>query len=201
MTEQPIEWGFAQSAYPGAPEPGDRYFVQTHDKGVLVAVIDGLGHGPKAAVAAQAAVDHIQTQVGLPPQMIMESTHKVLRSTRGAVMSIANIDKETHRMTWLGVGNVTGVLLRQNQNGDERNREHLLVRGGVIGYRLPPLKTFTLDIELGDTLIFTTDGIRSGFQENLPPTQAPQAMADAILSEHARDTDDALAVVVRYQLG
>jgi len=197
--QQSIEWGFAQSTYPGAPEPGDRYLVERIEGAVLVAVIDGLGHGPKASEAAQSAVDHIQQHLQSPPQLLMESTHKAIRSTRGAVMSLARIDTQTHQMTWLGVGNVTGVLLRADQTPDGK-REHLLVRGGVVGYRLPPLRSFTLDIHKGDTLIFTTDGIRSGFQENLPKTQPPQQMADAILEEHNRGSDDALVVVMRYLL-
>lgn len=194
-----IDWGFAQSTYPGAPEPGDRYVVEAIDGAVLVAVIDGLGHGPKASLAAQSAVDHIQQHLQSPPQLLMESTHKAIRSTRGAVMSMARIDTRTHRMTWLGVGNVTGVLLRAEASPDGK-REHLLVRGGVVGYRLPPLRSFTLDIHQGDTLIFTTDGIRSGFQENLPKRQPPQQMADEILEQHSRGSDDALVVVLRYLL-
>ena len=50
----------------------------------------------------------------------------------------------------------------------------------------------------GDTLIFVTDGIRSGFAKGLSTSDPPQLMADRILAEHSKGSDDALVLVARY---
>src|SRR5207247_350114 len=49
-----IEWGVASLAMPGEAESGDRHLVKSVGTGVLVAVVDGLGHGAGAASAARA---------------------------------------------------------------------------------------------------------------------------------------------------
>ena len=50
----------------------------------------------------------------------------------------------------------------------------------------------------GDTLVFVTDGIRSGFADKLSALEPPQKSADRILAEYCRGSDDALVVVTRY---
>ena len=46
-------------------------------------------------------------------------------------------------MTWLGVGNVDGFLLRAD-NQTKPAHESLFLRGGVVGYQLPSLRPSTL---------------------------------------------------------
>src|SRR5216684_973838 len=48
-----IEWGVATLALPGEAQSGDRHLVKPVGSSVLVAVVDGLGHGAEAATAAQ----------------------------------------------------------------------------------------------------------------------------------------------------
>ena len=50
----------------------------------------------------------------------------------------------------------------------------------------------------GDTLILSTDGIRSGFAASVTSAEAPQVIADRVLAGYAKGTDDALVLVVRY---
>ena len=71
-------------------------------------------------------------------------------------------------MTWLGVGNVQGVLMRADaQKGSVQ--EVLLLRGGVVGSQLPALQAAVLPIAKGDTLVFATDGVRGEFVKVFPP--------------------------------
>ena len=111
-------------------------------------------------------------------------------------MSLAFIDLKHGMMTWLGVGNVQGVLMRAGaQKGSVQ--EMLLLRGGVVGSQLPSLQAAVLPIAKGDTLVFATDGIRGEFVEVLSSQEAPQRAADKILGQHGRGIDDALVLVVR----
>ena len=51
-----IETGVAAEVLEGQAESGDRHLVKSFIDGVLVAVVDGLGHGAGAASAAGTAV-------------------------------------------------------------------------------------------------------------------------------------------------
>jgi phosphoserine phosphatase RsbX len=53
---QLVEYGVAMQAHPGELVTGDAYLVRQVPHGVLVAVVDGLGHGQEAAMAANIAV-------------------------------------------------------------------------------------------------------------------------------------------------
>ena len=194
-----IEWGVASLALPGEAESGDLHFVKQVGTGALVAVVDGLGHGADAATAARAAVAALEGHATDSPVPLIQRCHRALHGTRGVVMSVAVFDRSDRSMTWLGVGNVEGLLLYGD--GTTRSgspRANLVTRGGIVGSELPRLHPVVLPIAPGDTLFFATDGIREGFIEGLPPEAAPQQLADQILARYGKGTDDALVLVARY---
>jgi serine phosphatase RsbU (regulator of sigma subunit) len=176
---------------------GDVHVVAEFEDGVLVAVIDGLGHGYEAAVAAQAAARILASHAAEPLAALIERCHEGLRGTRGAVMSLASFDARDSRMTWAGIGNVEGLLVRGDPAA-QRPREGIVLRGGIVGYHLPTVRPCSLPLSAGDTLIMATDGVDSGFGDPLPPRATAQDLADAILARHARGSDDALVLVARY---
>ena len=194
-----IEWGVATLALPGQAQSGDRHLVKPVGTGVLVAVVDGLGHGAEAASAAQSAVTALERHATESPAPLVERCHRALKGTRGAVMSVAVFAGPDRSMTWVGVGNVEGLLLSGDGAARPRAaRASLVTRGGIVGSELPRLHPVVLPIAPGDTLIFATDGIREGFAEGLPPEATPQQLADQILARHGKGTDDALVLVARY---
>jgi negative regulator of sigma-B (phosphoserine phosphatase) len=191
-----VDFGWAGAALAGEPVSGDAHVVAGFDDGALVAVVDGLGHGPEAAAASREAARILAERAAEPLHLLVQRCHEALRATRGAVMSLASFQRGGS-MTWLGVGNVEGILLRGGQ-APGRSREAITPRGGVVGYQLPALRPAALAVAPGDTLVLATDGIRSGFVADLEAEQSPQALAESILRGHARGTDDALVVVARY---
>jgi hypothetical protein len=112
-------------------------------------------------------------------------------------LSLAAFDAPHQTMTWLGVGNVEGCLFRAN-GATRPVREYLLRRGGIIGYQMEALRTATLPVFAGDTLIFATDGIDGAFCTESPLGRDPQECADDFVSRYAKQSDDALIVVARY---
>jgi negative regulator of sigma-B (phosphoserine phosphatase) len=191
------EWGVAARAIPGEVEAGDLHVVAPFADGVLVAAIDGLGHGPEAAEAARAAAAVLQAHAGESVAALVERCHVALRRTRGAVLSLASFRATTGMMTWLGIGNIEGVVFRADPSA-RPPREAILLRSGVVGYQLPPLREATLSVSAGDTLIFATDGIRHDFAGAPPGGRPPQTVADDIIARYGKTTDDALVLVVRY---
>ena len=191
-----LEYGVARFVLPGQSASGDLHIVRCNRDGALIAAIDGIGHGEEAANAARVAADVLQASVNEPIISAMETCHERLRSTRGVVLSMATIHTADGMMTWLGVGNVQGVLVRGGQR-ERRVREELLLRGGVVGSQLPPLQATVLPVACGDTLVFATDGVRGDFMEGFSVRENPQRAADRILAKHCTGNDDALVLVVR----
>ncbi|HYT05350.1 MAG TPA: SpoIIE family protein phosphatase [Gemmatimonadales bacterium] len=195
-----IDWGFATLMLAGEKESGDLHVVKAVNSGALVAVVDGLGHGAEAAVAARAAVKVLEQYANEPPLSLLRRCHQALVRTRGVVMSLALFDRAAGSMTWLGVGNVEGVLLYADAARRVRH-DTLVTRGGIVGSDLPPVRAKVVSVAPRDTLIFATDGVRSPFTDGLPPDAPPQQLADQILAHHGKGTDDALVLVARYMGG
>ena len=183
---------------PGEHVSGDRHVAVSSTR-LVVAVIDGLGHGPEAAHAAGRAAEIVETHPDERPDALLRRCHDALRSTRGAAMTVASIDPVVGEMTWLGVGNVQATVL-QRRTRDAR-REWVPLRGGVVGYLLPALRPGTVRLQHDDVLVLATDGVRPVFGEWPAPAEAPQEVADRILADQSRGTDDALVLVARYRGG
>lgn len=193
-----IDWGVASLALPGERTSGDLHVVHAIDGGVLVAVMDGLGHGEEAAAAARRAAETLRRHGTESVIGLVRRCHQALVGTRGVVMSLASFRATDDTVSWIGIGNVEGILLRADQR-IVPPYENIVLRGGVVGYDLPPLRAAVLSIASGDTLVFATDGIRAGFLTGLKLTDSPQPLADQILAEHAKRTDDGLVLVARYR--
>ncbi len=192
-----IEWGWAGSALHPVEPSGDLHVVIASPEGALVAVVDGLGHGVEAATAAAAAARLLQSQADESVVALVQRCHEGLLKTRGVVMTLASFKTQDSSMTWVGVGNVEAVLLRADQSKNPL-REAISLRGGVVGYQLPPLRASTLPVSPGDTVIMSTDGIRTGFTDCRALERSPQEIAESILAQHSKGSDDAHVVVARY---
>ena len=197
--DRDLEWGTATAPHPSEHVSGDVAVVIQAGEGALVAVIDGLGHGPEAAHAAQIARETVCEAAGADIIALAHRCHRALARTRGAAIAIAYLSTSASTLMWLGVGNVEGRLI----TGHQRTRTpsanaSLLLRSGVVGHQLPTIDTETLDIHRGDILILATDGVTSGFGEALDVSGSPQLIASRILAEHSIVTDDGLVLVLRY---
>jgi negative regulator of sigma-B (phosphoserine phosphatase) len=198
IREPMVEYGVAKFVLTGQEESGDHHLVCCNRNGVLVAAIDGIGHGEEAANAAKAAAALLKSSADEPIISLLERCHEGLRATRGVVLSLACIDAEHGMMTWLGVGNVQGVLMRSDSKKGNA-QESLLLRAGVVGSQLPALQATVLPIVPGDTLFFATDGVRSDFSITLSARENPQKAADRILEQYRSGNDDALVLVSRLK--
>lgn len=192
-----IDTGVATLTLPGEPESGDLALVKRVERGVLVAAVDGLGHGEEAAAAAHAAVGAIDRYARESLPELIKRCHAALMGTRGVVVALAYLDPVTKTVTWLGVGNICGILLRSD-GAARHKRVSLVPLAGFVGVEdLHPVER-TVPLARGDTLILASDGIDSDFTDSVRLALDPQAMADDILARHATGRDDALVLVARY---
>jgi negative regulator of sigma-B (phosphoserine phosphatase) len=186
----------ACAIHEGETRSGDVAVFQPTRAGALACVIDGLGHGPEAADAAETAAGVVRDFADAPARELLQACHEALLATRGVVMTAAWFDLERSQLSWAGVGNVDARLVHA---GPEQREEVALVFGGVLGYRMPRVRPATMPLERGDLLVMITDGIEGAISPALAGGGSAQALASRILDTHGRGTDDALAVVIRYR--
>jgi hypothetical protein len=193
-----VTWAVAEAPFPDESESGDHYVVQPTSSGILVAAVDGAGHGAEAAAAARMATATVQAHAEESPIALLVRCHEQLKGTRGAVMTIALLNVRDRTVTWSGVGNVDAALF--HRRGAAHNRpDRAVLRSGVLGYRLPPIRAEVLPLQAFDTLVIVTDGIRPGFEDGLVLGDDLQTIASGILSRHHNRADDALVLVARYR--
>lgn len=193
-----LEIGAAGAPAQGETESGDRQLIRPLAGGVLLAVVDGLGHGRDAARAATVAIEALSASNGLDVVELLRECHEQLVLTRGGAVTLAWFAGDGSHLSWLGVGNVEGILVRAPTHTSPGARQSVMLRGGVVGYRLPKVASTAVPVAPGDVLILATDGVDPRFAENLPLTVSAQQLADEILRRHRRPADDSLVVVARY---
>jgi hypothetical protein len=193
-----LELGIASAARDGESECGDHGFVHQFAESTLVGVVDGLGHGHEACAAAHRAVAALAVGRLSSLVALVHRCHEALGGTRGAALSLASFNGTEDTMTWLGVGNVNGLLVRADPAAVPRT-ESVMTRGGIVGATLPQLRTTTLSMRRGDVVVFATDGVGPDYSKDMNTRQPARTIADRLLRAHRNRMDDSLVLVARYQ--
>jgi serine phosphatase RsbU (regulator of sigma subunit) len=198
LTAPAADWGVAVMAREGESVSGDRFLVHENPEDLLIAAIDGVGHGPEAAAAAEAAIHVLEEEPSQPIAVLLDRCHRALQGTRGAVMLLARYDVRKSRLDWAGIGPILGAVTRADHNRRPRI-ELLLTRKGVVGLASPSASTASIAIDPGDLLVLASDGVRQNFVDALRPTDVPARLARTILDAHRKSDDDALVLAVRFR--
>jgi negative regulator of sigma-B (phosphoserine phosphatase) len=192
-----LEYAVSSTPSTEENESGDLCLVTETERGVLVAVVDGAGHGAEAASAARLALETLRSHANEGVIALTLLCHERLKGTRGVVMSLASFDGIENTVTWLGIGNIEGILLRGGPSTDPRP-ETIFLRPGIVGYRLPPLRAVVEPVSPGDLLILITDGICNNFARQFSSEDPPAQIAGYIATNFRRANADGLVLVARY---
>ncbi|MGW3096754.1 SpoIIE family protein phosphatase [Streptomyces sp. NPDC001102] len=175
-----VRAGGITTALAHAEHSGDAFSRVRSGPRVTLLLCDGLGHGPKAAEASTAAVEALRRSADRPPAEILRHLHTALRATRGAAVGVAQLDEETCRLSFAGVGNI-GARLRS-----EDTWQSLLSHPGIVGAHFPAtVPVHESDWRPDSLLVLHSDGLPSRW---VPP-------ADPRLGDH--DPAVVAAVVLR----
>jgi anti-sigma regulatory factor (Ser/Thr protein kinase) len=161
-------------------------------------VADGLGHGPSAAAASQQAVRLFEEQArrSAAPAAVVAAMHAGLRSTRGAAVSVAEVNPARRLLRFCGVGNVAGVVFGPPGTHPRRMVSH----NGTAGAAAHRVQEFSYPVAPGDLVILHSDGISSSWDlANYPGLRDrhPAVVAGVLYRDHRRTRDDATVLVAR----
>jgi hypothetical protein len=160
-------------------------------------VVDGLGHGPQAAEASAAALGVFTGRRHLPPAMLVEEIHLALRSTRGAAVGVAMIDRERFVLHFAGVGNISAIIV-----APDRPRHSLPSHNGTVGLVIRNVQEFTYPIQEGAALVMHSDGLATHWNPEAYSgiwLRDPALAAGILYRDHTRGRDDCTVVVARLR--
>lgn len=193
-----IEWVAATLPKEGEQECADLYLVKPTKDGAMLVVVDGLGHGPEAVYASKKVVNCLESNGDKSLIEIVKDCHENLKGTRGAVLSIARLNGVNRELSWLSVGNVEGILMCRNEQSSHEFKQ-LILRSGVVGYKLPKLNISVEKVSPGDILFFTTDGVLSEYVESLNYNRPMRETVKYTAKNYFKDSDDSLILAVRFK--
>ena len=186
------DFGSAQRAYGGESVCGDAVFIAADEPG-LVAVVDGLGHGPEAANAAQAFVQFVELHRAAPLDAALHEASRRIAHTRGVAAGLVQLSRPERTLRFAGVGNI-------EVKAQCRAAVHPVCASGIVGRPLRRVTVYEYTMFPGDTLALMTDGVSTRFElGDLDLRQSPQALAETILFRFGKHTDDATCVVMRCE--
>lgn len=169
---------------------GDVGFARTIDDVTWVLLVDALGHGPEAAEAAALAVDEAGAFTAeLSVEAGLRRLHKRLGGSRGAAAALLRF--EAGSVSLGGVGNVELRTL-------EGPALPYIPRNGVLGHRIPRLRSTELELGASGRALMFTDGIERSAPLRQLSSLEPEALCQALIADHSLDRDDATVIHVSY---
>ena len=190
----PQEVGGLCVPMPGEQACGDGWASHTSEQVTTLFVVDGLGHGPEAARAANEALQQFQRAPEAPVAELIEGVHLAMRATRGGAVAAARIDRAASTVAYAGLGNIAAALVSTGEQV-----RHLVSLNGIAGHNARKIHAFEYPCVDG-LLIMHSDGLGTGWTSHLYPGFTrlnPLLLAGLLYRDFARRRDDATVVVAR----
>ena len=175
-----------------APYCGDECGYWEKGTKTVLCIIDGLGHGKGAEIAAQAAVKYIADHQSESLQEIFAGCDRELHETRGAAVGIAVIDEDKGELTYAGIGNTRAVAV--NSGIFRLGSDY-----GIIGGGYKTLTPETISIGKGALVIMFTDGVEEVIDLSRYDLIAVDVhkLAELIIKDWRVERDDAAVLVYK----
>jgi anti-sigma regulatory factor (Ser/Thr protein kinase) len=180
-------------AIDGEQECGDAYAVRRTDRGYLLMLCDGLGHGSLAAHASGEAVRIFRSSTNSSPAALLSRIDAGLVGSRGAAIAIGHIEPDRQQVTYAGVGNVAGRI----EGGGGRGHG-LVSMPGIVGHRMRPGRESVYDVPESAVVVMHSDGLTQRWELSDYPglsERSPLVVAATLVRDAAVRRDDAGVLV------
>jgi len=181
-------------AAPGETVSGDAWEVRLEaDAKAAVIVADGLGHGPVAAEAAAEALKAFGALRGAPAS-VLERAHPAMRTTRGAAVSMLQLDANAGTIVYAGAGNIAGRVI---SGVEDRS---LMSQHGTLGVQVRKLQDVSYAWPDHSIVVLHSDGLitRWNLKEVGGLLQCdPAVIAGWLVRDYTRGHDDVTVVVLK----
>jgi anti-sigma regulatory factor (Ser/Thr protein kinase) len=172
---------------------GDAFYAKHTRDHLKLFLGDGLGHGPEAANAVNAAISAFKLCPEESPVEIIRFMDKAVKKTRGLVGTVAIFSFKEKQWKICGVGNISTKI--QSSAGVKNHLSY----NGIIGMNIPKtMNDQVVPYEHNQYLMMCSDGIKSKWDTSKWPSIFRcdlSVITTAIYKDFARGTDD-LSVLV-----
>ncbi|NQD54479.1 SpoIIE family protein phosphatase [Pseudomonas sp. CM25] len=188
-----LRWGVSQHALHNDPACGDTWHLAIDGQCISALVIDGLGHGPDAEVAAKAGAAAFAEAPYGDPLQLLQAMHQAMSGTRGGATAVAQYDRAHDRLSFTGIGNIGASLVAGAQ-----------VRGlaslpGIVGGQFRKAQVFDYAELNGNLLIMYSDGLQSRWNLKDYPGlvhRHPAVITAVLHRDFCRGRDDVTVLAV-----
>jgi anti-sigma regulatory factor (Ser/Thr protein kinase) len=187
-----LEFGAISVPVLGEVECGDVWRIATQGNATAILVVDGLGHGPLAATAASAAAAAFGSRPFDVPSETVQNMHNALAGGRGAAAACALIDSANSKLSFSGVGNISGSVVSAARS------RGMVSHNGILGVQLLRKQQFEYDCQPGDRVVMHSDGLSARWSLKEYPglfLRHAAVIAAVLYRDHARPRDDVTVVV------
>ena len=196
LPHPPARFAHAAVSVPalGESQCGDDWAIVERDGHASVLVVDGLGHGPDAEVAAQACLEAFSSAPFDAPSEVLARAHAQMRATRGAAAAVAHLDADARAVVFCGAGNIAARLT--SGLGDRS----FLCQHGTLGLQVGPLRDVAMPWPDHALFVMHSDGIGARWSLRKTPGLLqcdPAIIAGWLIRDHIGGRDDATVIVVR----
>jgi anti-sigma regulatory factor (Ser/Thr protein kinase) len=193
-----LQVGCALAPIAGESVCGDGASVHFQGKRLICIAVDGLGHGIGAAEATDMALHVFHENCDKSPEKIVHRAHSALRATRGAVVGLAEIDLESRKIRYCGIGNISASILGESKS------QSLVSHNGTVGHVMARAVELEYDFPPNSVLVLHSDGLTS--QWNLGKYAGllgrhPGVIAGVLFRDFKRGRDDASVLVISERGG
>jgi anti-sigma regulatory factor (Ser/Thr protein kinase) len=193
VSSMPFSFGALSIAAPGETACGDAWSLHVSGARLRLVMVDGLGHGRGAETAARAAIESTAKTTTRTNTEALEAAHGALMPTRGAAMGVCDVDLVSRRLSWAGVGNISGLTVT------ERARHNVVSHPGIVGHTMRKVQAFEYEWPPYGVGVFHSDGVTTSWDLSKYPgilRRHPALIAAALFRDHVRGKDDATVVVI-----
>jgi anti-sigma regulatory factor (Ser/Thr protein kinase) len=191
---QPVQATCAGLTRPitGETACGDAFAAVQAGNALTGVLCDGLGHGPRAAEAADEAVRAVLEAPDREPGALVRLVHERLSGTRGGAVAVVQVTGSAVRFA--GLGNVAAWIIAKG------GRSGLVSVPGIAGHQARSIRTFDYQLPAGAAIVLHSDGLTSRWDiQALPGLESrdPLVIAAVLLAEAGVHRDDAGILVLK----
>ena len=172
---------------------GDAWAVRRHEDDVFVLLVDGLGHGPEASKAAQAALSVFHDNPIVATRELVQKMHFSMQGTRGGAVALARVNRADHALGYCAVGNIAGRLQSSNAS------RGLMSNNGIVGGQFRRIEEIRYEWNGPARLILHSDGLQTRWSMDAYPglmQRHPALVAAVLYRDFCRGRDDVTVVVL-----
>ncbi len=187
-----MEFAFLSRPKDGETVCGDGAGVYESESGTLLAVADGLGHGPEAHKATRMALEFIEKNRDLDLEPLLWGCHEHTRGTRGLALFLCRIVQRDSicGLHCAGIGNVECATHGMGSFSP-------FPRDGIVGRNVRKITVFEGDCGPGSLMAIYSDGIHARLDLEESRDGTVQEACQRVLRNHGKSYDDATVMIVR----